>query len=653
MSLEETRPLPAQLREARFLPNTYNADARTIEVVWSTGAKVRRFDWMRERYYDEELSMEPGAVDLSRLASGAAPVLDSHARWELKSQIGVVERAWIDAGEGRAVLRLSGRAGVADIVSDIVGGIIRNISVGYSVQRMEISEAPGEVPVYRATAWQPHELSFVTIPADGGAQSRSAENTAQGFPCVFVRVDETAPITEVNMTDTTAAETTRAADLAAAVTTAPPASAPAAPSVDHAARAAEIVDIATRHGFAENASEWIRAGHSTEHVRGLILDSLAARDAAAGGNLNRVQAGADEADKFRAAGENLLLGRAAVIDPATKSAIRIDGANPMRGMTLLEVARASLERNGVATRGLSKLDLVARAFTQSTSDFPVLLENAMHKALQSAYAIAPDVWTRFCKIGSVSDFRAHNRYRVGSIGNLDVVNELGEFKNKAIPDGEKASITAATKGNIINLSRQAIINDDLDAFLGLATTLGRSAKRTIEADVFAYLASNPTLPDGIALFHTSHGNTETAAAPTVESINDARVKLAKQKDVGNNDFLALTPAIWLGPLGYGAAARVVNAAEYDPDTANKLQRPNSVRGLVRDIVDTPRITNNDWYLFADPADAPVIEVAFLDGQTEPFLDTEEGFSVDGVRWKVRLDYGYTAIDYRGAVRNGA
>lgn len=662
---EETHTLPVQTRQARFLPNTYNADARTIEVVWSTGAKVRRFDWLRERQYDEELSMEPSAIDMTRLNSGAAPVLDSHDRWELKSQIGVVDRAWIADGEGRALLRLSSRASVADIVSDIVGGIIRNISVGYSVQRMEIHETPGEVPIYRATAWQPHELSFVTIPADAGAQSRSAEHTTQGFPCVFSRAAPAAPITpEVTMT-TTAAETTRAAEEAAAVpttqdapvaTAAPPAPA-TAEHVDHAARAAEIVDLATRHGFADTAAEWIRKGHSTDHVRGLILDSLATRDAAAGGNLNRVQAGADESDKTRAAVENLLLARGNVIDVKTRTRVQLDGANPFRSFTLLELARHSLERVGVRTAGMSKLDLVGRAFTQSTSDFPVLLENAMHKSLQSAYAIAPDTWSRFCAVGSVSDFRAHNRYRAGSIGNLDAINELGEFQNKAIPDGEKASITASTKGNVINLSRQAIINDDLGAFIGLAQTLGRAAKRTVEADVYAFLQAVGTkAPDGANLFQNGSGHTNwqtSAAAVTVSTIQGAAALLAAQKDVSGHDFLDLRPAIWVGPTGLGGDARVVNAAEYDPDTANKLHKPNAVRGLFRDVVDSPRVTAGTWYLFADPSECPVIEVAFLDGQQEPFLDYEEGFSVDGVRWKVRLDYGIACVDFRGAVKNSA
>jgi ATP-dependent protease ClpP protease subunit len=355
----------------------------------------------------------------------------------------------------------------------------------------------------------------------------------------------------------------------------------------------------------------------------------------------------DEADKFRAAASQALIVRAGVDRSINVS------ANPMRGHKLLDIARASLERIGVKTAGMSQMEIVASAFTQSGSDFPVLLENTMHKALQAAYAVAALTWNRFCATGSVSDFRAHNRYRVGSLGNLESVNELGEFKNKSIPDGEKSSITAATKGNIINLSRQAVINDDLGAFVGLASMLGRSAARTVEADVYALLAMNggmgPTMADTYSLFHANHNNVGAAGTLSVTLIDDMRVKMASQKDVSNNDYLDLRPAILLCAMGQGGNARVINDSQYDPDTANKLQRPNMVRGLYRDVVDTPRLSGTRLYSFADPAEAPVLEVAFLDGAQEPYLEVQDGFDVDGARYKVRLDYGIAAIDYRGAV----
>lgn len=389
---------------------------------------------------------------------------------------------------------------------------------------------------------------------------------------------------------------------------------------------------------------------SVEQANAKLLAHLGAQaQPVAAGHVVTVE---DETDKQRAAAVSAILVRAGVAD----AKMRADNAgNPVRGHKLLDFARASLARAGLRADGMDQMQIVAMAFTQGTSDFPILLENAMHKALQSAYALAPDTWSRFCAIGSVSDFRAHSRYRVGSLGNLDALTELGEYKSKTIPDGEKGSITAATKGNIINVSRQAIVNDDLGAFIGLADMLGRAAKRTVEADVYALLALNsglgPTMGDGSTLFHANHGNIGTGAAITVASIDADRVKMASQKDVSGNDYLDLRPAVLLVPIGLGGTARVINDAQYDPDTANKLQRPNTVRGLFRDVVDTPRLTGTRQYMFADPSEAPVIEVAFLDGNQEPFLEQQAGWTVDGTQFKGRLDFGVGAIDYRGAVTN--
>src|SRR5690606_14668322 len=219
----------------------------------------------------------------------------------------------------------------------------------------------------------------------------------------------------------------------------------------------------------------------------------------------------------------------------------------------------------------------------------------------------------------------------------------------------KASVQASTVGNVINLSRQAIINDDLGAFIGLSNMLGRAAARTVEATVYALLAENsglgPVMADGKTLFHADHGNIGDAGALSVATLEAARVLMASQKDISGDDFLDLRPAALLVPMGLGGTARVINEAQYDPDTSGKLQRPNMVRGLFSDIIDTPRLAGTRFYLFANSGDAPVIEVAFLDGNQTPYLEMQEGFDVDGARYKVRLDFGVAAIDYRGAVTN--
>jgi ATP-dependent protease ClpP protease subunit len=357
-------------------------------------------------------------------------------------------------------------------------------------------------------------------------------------------------------------------------------------------------------------------------------------------------------DKRLADAADSILVRAGVATQEVKNKVRAE-RNPFMAYTMLDMCKASLEAGGVNIRAMDKMQVVGAAFTQTGSDFPILLENVLHKSLQEGYAVQADTWTRFCKRGSVTDFRDHPRYRVGSLGNLDPLNEAGEFTTKIIPDGEKASISADTKGNIITISRKIIVDDDLQAFVGIANMLGRSAKRTVEADVYALLAMNgglgPVMKDGKTLFHADHHNIGSGAALSVDALDAERVLMGMQKDIGEHDFLDLSPAVLLVAKGMGGAARVIIGAEYDPDTANKLQRPNKVRGLVSDIVDSARLTGTRRYLFADPQTAPVIEVVFLDGNDMPFLDVHEAFKNDGVSFKARLDFGVGATDHRGAV----
>lgn len=382
-----------------------------------------------------------------------------------------------------------------------------------------------------------------------------------------------------------------------------------------------------------------------------LLDHLGSQtEPIAGVRITTVE---DEGDKRREAIVAAMLVRAGF---ASKEQASSHTANPWRGMTLIEIARASLERIGVSTKGLDKRELVAAAFTHSTSDFPVLLTDAIHRTLLASYGLQPMTWSRFCKRGSVSDFRAHHRFRVGSLGNLQPKNELGEYKSVAIPDGERSSITASTKGYIINISREIIINDDLGAITDQAAAMGRSAARTVEADVYAALLSNsgagPIMNDGLPLFHADHGNIiSPAAGPTSASFNAFRVAMAQQRDVSGNDYLDLRPAVWLGPVGLEGEAKIVNQAQYEPGSGKNVYTPNISLGLFRDIVGSPRLSGTRHYAFADPQEAAALEVAFLDGIDTPYLEQESAFDTDGARFKVRLDYGVAGHDWRGAAMN--
>ena len=186
--------LPLQTRAGAPVRGV-NSQARTVDVVFSTGAAVRRARWIGWDTvvpFDEILLVSPEAVDMTRINLGA-PALDSHSTWSTYSQVGVTERGWIDAGNALATVRFP-KAGL-DAAADRMFGmvedkIIRNVSVGYTIQRVRViaPKKEGEIEQRIAELWTPYEISFVTVPADKDAQVRAAERL-DVFPIDVVRSD--------------------------------------------------------------------------------------------------------------------------------------------------------------------------------------------------------------------------------------------------------------------------------------------------------------------------------------------------------------------------------------------------------------------------------------------------------------------------------
>ncbi|MGI2325277.1 MULTISPECIES: HK97 family phage prohead protease [unclassified Methylococcus] len=176
--------LPMQFRSATITPDTTDSAKRTFNVVWSTGAAVKRFDPLENRIFNEVLDLS--GADLSRLNSGAAPVLDGHQAAGVGSVIGVVERASISAGKGVATIRLSERPFVQSILQDVQDGILRNVSIGYSIDEATLIPGKnGQPDTVKVVRFTPLEISLVSIPADAGAQvQRSQDKT---FPVQLTR----------------------------------------------------------------------------------------------------------------------------------------------------------------------------------------------------------------------------------------------------------------------------------------------------------------------------------------------------------------------------------------------------------------------------------------------------------------------------------
>jgi hypothetical protein len=690
-------PLAGRMMELRgFERASPSAEAGAplakAHLVFAAGAAVRRYDWWRERMYDEVLVVDPQSIRLDRLKRGA-PLLNTHNSWSLEAQLGVVENPTIERGQGECDVTFSRRPSVAGYVQDVDDRIIRNVSVGYVRHRVEMSPPgpEGGVWTYRVVDWEPLEVSLVPIPADMDAQVRSASGQQprdpQGrevrtFPCEFTEVRSTptagkaaaqpsedtmneAELKAKREQEAAEAATRAAAEKAAAEAAARAATEKAAVEAAAVQRSAEITELCVRHGVQDLAGKLIRSGKTTEQVQKDVLDELARRDAAAGGHLNAggIRTMSDEHQVRLQGMEEAVLSR---VDPRHKLT---DNGRQYRGMSLLELGRDYLEFRGVSTRGMDRLRLATEVLQfrsggmMVTSDFASLLANVANKRLRNGYDennASYQVWAR--RAPNAPDFKTMTVVQLSAAPDLLKVNEHGEFKVGSLSDG-KETYSLLTYGRIVPFSRQAIINDDLRGFDRLIGGFGNSAKRLENRTVYAIMTANANLSDGGALFNTTavttaggHANLAGAGAGSAlqeSSLITARTAMRKQVGLQREE-LNVAPKTLIVPAALETAAYKLTSPNFVPATSSAINEfarggRTALEVVVEAVLDGNSATA--WYLAADSAQIDTVEYCYLDGADGPVIESEVGFEIDGISYKCRHDFAAKAIDFRGLYKS--
>ena len=320
--------------------------------------------------------------------------------------------------------------------------------------------------------------------------------------------------------------------------------------------------------------------------------------------------------------------------------------NAYNAMTLRELARASLVDRGVSVSGQNAMSMVGLAFTHSSSDFGQILIDVAHKSLLKGWETAAENFDQFTSRGTLTDFRAAKRVGLGDFGHLPQVGEGEEYTYGTIGD-EGASVALATYGQLFTITRQAILNDDMHLLTKIPEKMGQAARATIAKLVFALLTGNAKAQDGKALFDASHKNTITNAVLDLANI-DKGIQLMNGFVNARGEPLAIEPEFMLLPTSmYTRGLQLIKSASVEGTDAN-----SGIINPLRDIV-TPvksaRLQAADeksWYLINKEA----IEVSYLDGIDTPYMEQQQGFTVDGVSTKVRIDAGVNVIDYRGIVK---
>lgn len=404
---------------------------------------------------------------------------------------------------------------------------------------------------------------------------------------------------------------------------------------------------------AKEMQSYISNGTDLNEVRAAILNNLKTQSAPVAASA-RVEVTKDSADKFRAAATDALLMRSGR-EVQTPS----DGANELRSLSLRDLAIETLEAEGrTGVRRMSSDDLYAemsRQFFNPTAAFPAILDATIRKTIVEEYNKIPTTFQEWTRKGSVSDFKAtpDHSYVLGGVGDFELVPENGELKNSVPETKLLPQRKIDTYGKQFSMSRQAFINDDIDFLSKVPAAYTAAAKKTIDKAVYKILVNNPAIFDGVNLFHANHNNLiGSGAAPSQQTIQDI-ILLAQGQTDPFGDPIYEIPRALIVPMGYEfVLATIFKSAQVTGSSNNDI---NPLFNYPLKVVQSPWINAlagsgnaKPWFMTTD---GKSLQVDYLNGQETPTFRRSEVPGQLGFVWDIWLDWGITAVDYRGIYKN--
>jgi len=674
--------------DAQGRPSSLDDEARTVEVIGATEAPVDVFDMERFEIVPEVLLM----TGLEMPRSRQVPLLDTHDRFSAASVLGSYREMRVENDQlmGRVHFASVGDAEPAYQLTR--EGHLTDFSAGYRPieshwvpdgEKQTINGKSFSGPVKVTTRWRIKELSIVPIGADEDAKARSeyehqnhsnqqesemnkklrdflearglSKDATEEQAWAYLETlqpeeKRKAPQSEPQGQSQGQGQQTQGQGQA------PAQNQPqdvdqirAAAMGEERSRITEIDAMCRQFKCTDMAEKLIKEGTAVDEARKAVLEHLAQGNADPGtAYRGPVERGADERDKFRTAAHDALLVRGGVT--VEKPA---QGADDLTGYSLREMARLSLRMANQRDTG-EPMAMIGRAFM--TSDFPLVLANVAEKSLFEGFEAAAETWQTWVATGSVSDFKTHHSVRASESSDLQEIPEGTPY-----PYGERSEAqeqySIVTHGLIEAITRQTIINDDLGAIIDVYMDHGEAVSRKIGDVVYAVLTANSAMGDGVALFHTAtHGNLAGSGAAVAVDPLAAGIKAMKtQKDLQGKRRLNIRPAYFIAPAAIeGIAEQFFRTNDLDATGSTDAVKAtaNPYAGNYFSRVYEPRLDDDSataWYLAARKG--KTVKLFFLNGVQRPYLESQNGWNVDGVEMKVRIDCGAKAMDWRGLYKN--
>jgi len=284
-----------------------------------------------------------------------------------------------------------------------------------------------------------------------------------------------------------------------------------------------------------------------------------------------------------------------------------------------------------------------------------ILSNLANKFLLKGFFSVERTWRDICAIRAVKDFKTAHSYRLIGVDQYQPVAAGGELKHGTLGN-ESYTNKADTYGLLLSVDRRDIINDDLGAITTIPQKLGRGSGLKIN-DVFWTIFLN-----NAAFFTVANKNLLTGATTAlgIDGLTQAETLFLNQVDAQGKP-IGIMPSILLVPTNLSAmGTQLFKAVEIRDTTAStKYPIANPHAGKFRSAVS--RYMGNSaytgfstaaWYLLADPEDLALIEVAFLNGQESPTIETAlADFDTLGIKMRGYHDFGVNLQDARAGVRS--
>ncbi len=346
-------------------------------------------------------------------------------------------------------------------------------------------------------------------------------------------------------------------------------------------------------------------------------------------------------------------------------------SNPYSGLRMVEMGREYLRLLGVNAGSMMPPDVARESLKRTgiishgTSDYTAILANIANKQLGTGYTQNAETWRPLVTIVNLPDYKEGSIPSLTSFTDLLEVKEHGEYKSGTM--GEVAEPIKMRKfGRLYSISREAILNDDLNAFTRIPRMMGLAAARKV-GDLYwnDIIIGNPVLTqNGQQLFSTNNNNyvpNTSGNPPSVGTFNAAFASMRTQTDPDNRATLNVTPAFVMCPAILEGTVEVLTTAMFQQQNPGAVsdevmaREANNRFARLTPVVE-PRLdadSQTAWYMAASPNSGIVdtVAIAFLNGQEAPFMEQQEGFQQDGVEYKIRLEATAAPIAYQGLYKN--